>query len=244
MENNVHICTVGWERADRIVKSMLRFLPPSKVYLIYGKPGESLDKKGKAKAIAEDVRKILEEVYTPIPIEFKELKNPHDPNEIWFTFQEIVEKESSKGAEICMNVSAGTKVMVVAAVMFTVLREDANVCMYYGIPEEYPFSKNMDKYTSWGCQEVIEIPRLTPSLKALFMGSDKLATKILGKLSKKNYESIQDLAGDMGLKRPTLKYNLNMLVSQRFVKLTKHGKESKIEITKMGKMYSKILIKE
>jgi DNA-binding transcriptional ArsR family regulator len=243
MEKKVHICTVGWESADRIVKSMLGFSPPSKVYLIYGKQG-GMDHKGKAETIAGEVKSMLEETYMPIPIEFKELDNPHDPNEIWYILQEVVEKETKDGVEICLNVSAGTKVMVVASIMFTVLREDANICIYYGVPQSYPISDEEDKYTSVGCKEVVEIPRLTPSLKRLFMSSDKTASKILGLLDKKRYNSIKELTEEIDVPRSTIKYYLDMLEQQKFVKLTREGKESKIEITKMGRTYSKILGKK
>jgi len=217
---------------------MLGFMPPGKVYLIYGKPG-GMDDKGKAKKIAEEVKSTLEETYMPIPIILKEMNNPHDPNEIWFTLQEIVDKEVKEGSEICMNVSAGTKVMVVSSIMFTVLREDAKISLYYGVPQKYPIEE--DKYTSEGCKEIVEIPRLTPSLKRLFMGRDRTAAKILSLLNKKQYNSIRELIQDMKGKRTTIKYHLDLLQKHNFVTLTKFGKESRVEITEMGRKYSKIL---
>jgi len=157
---------------------------------------------------------------------------------------QIIGKEKKEQNEIFVNVSSGTKVMVVTSIMYSVLNEDIDIRIYYGIPEEYPISEEEDAYTSVGCKEVVEIPRLTPSLQRIFLDEDRTTLTVLKKIAENEvYESIEKLKEDTNLKRSTLKYHLDILEKLNFIEIVRKGKKSIIRITKLGKTYAKILVR-
>ncbi len=107
-----------------------------------------------------------------------------------------------------------------------------------------PKDEEEDAYTSVGCKEVVEIPRLTPSLQRIFLDEDRTTLTVLRKIAENEvYESIEKLKEDTNLKRSTLKYHLDILEKLNFIEIVRKGKKSIIRITKLGKTYAKILVR-
>jgi hypothetical protein len=145
----VHVAPVGFE-VDRIVEPVLRMEGEAVVLLA------QLAEKDKGKHFLDRVEGKLRRGGVKIEVIHRDI---HDLYALTKTFAGVF--RSHKHDSIFLNVSSGSKIEAIAAVLATMLvrGEDIDVTLYYAVPHEYtsPLTTPISK----GCDEVIPLPHLS-----------------------------------------------------------------------------------
>ncbi|MFX1519813.1 MAG: DUF6293 family protein [Promethearchaeota archaeon] len=237
----VHIIPLGLA-FDRIIEG-LKWHPGNKVHFIMG------TKKTQVELTA---RKILEKIKEKISMLYEieeEYVNVHDFNDILRKTSEIMRKEREKGSTIFVNISSGTKVVIVALAIAAFLY-DAQ--LYYVVPEEYTAlvdkiptngttakeitdDEIMRYTTSSGARSVIRIPPLPIRLP----GDEEL--KILEILSENPASSLKEIAtkanfGEDKKSIAKVSYYIRKLEDDNLIEIERSKRRMKMQITVKGKI--------
>jgi len=237
----VHIIPVGLA-FDRIVEG-LKWQPGKKVYFILG------TKETLVELIA---RKILEQIKEKIGTLYEikeEYVNVYDFNDILRKASEIMRKEKEERSTIFVNISSGTKIVIIALAIAAFLY-DAQ--LYYAVPEKYTspkadislsefhatkfsFDTIMPLTTSSGVRDIIRIPPLPLRLP----GQEEL--KILEILSENPASSLKEIAkradfGDDKKSIAKVSYYVRKLEDDNLIEVERSKRRMKMQITVKGEI--------
>ena len=221
------IVLVGWDY-ERVLAGM-RGYPLDKLILlptpqeereikIRGADKTSLDYAKRIKHAISDVMKIEIETHL-IPA--------HNFEKVFKTIMSIIEKEQSKGSQVILNVSSGTKIMSAAAICAAFMRGTKT---YYTIPE-------MEIYEAEGVKETIALPMLV-GFKPLHTLS-RSAMQILKVLKKVGgrTETMKALANKLGWSKEELSklsYHVSRLEAYGLIRTKRIGRELTIQLSETG----------
>ncbi len=241
-----HIIPVGLS-PDRIVGG-LKWYPGNKVYFILGKKETQVELI--ARKIVEEIKEKIGELYE---IE-EEYVDVHDFNDILRKTSEIMRKEQEEESTIFVNISSGTKVVIIALTIAAFLY-DAQ--LYYVIPEKYtspvaeigtdeklpkeiPDDEITLYTTSAGVRDIISIPPLPIRLP----GHEEL--KILETLSVNPASSLKEIANNAGFgedKKSIAKvsYYVRKLEDDKLIEVERSKRKMKVQIAAKGKILTAAL---
>lgn len=145
----VHVAPVGFE-VDRIVEPILRMEGEAVVLVA------QLSERDKGRRFLDKVQDKLRRRGVKIEVVRRDI---HDLYALTRAFAQVFRSHSHDS--IFLNVSSGSKIEAIAAVLATMLvrNEGIAVTLYYAIPHEY--TAPLTKPLSTGCDEVIPLPHLS-----------------------------------------------------------------------------------
>lgn len=238
---SVHICTIGWEDEERIIGPMIE-LRPSKVYLVYGKRNR-LDPDGLAKKNAE---RIKEKLGVFVASEFVEV-DPHNLLDAFQKIDSIIKKEK----EVYINFTSGTKILIGAALMASVVHASNVKEVYYGKPKEY-IPKKLG-FSSSGYDHKVSLPIFTSefgkiredqqlrSILRILLNEKKngycvSSVEELTKLSEpEKYETASKISGkEKKTDMARVRYQLGRLEDLNYVSTVRERKRLRICLTDSG----------
>jgi len=221
------VVLVGWDY-ERVLAGIFSF-PLDRLILlptpqeerevkIRGPGKTSLDYAEKIRDTVGELRKVEAELH-PIPA--------HDFAKDFETIVSLIKREQSKGQEVILNVSSGTKIMSAAAISAAFLY-GTRTC--YTIPET-------EIYEAKGVGKTITLPLLV-GFKPLQTLSDS-AQQILHALREMGgeTETMKTLARKLGWSKDELgklSYHLNRLEAYGLVRTRRVGRELTIQLSETG----------
>lgn len=222
MEEITHIVPVGHTK-ETLVQSLRRF-PVSKVVLVLGNKPET-DSEKKAREIAKQVKEEL----GSIPCEEIEVDGDDIPSAA-LTIIEKIKKE--EGVKVIINLSGSLRSIGVAAYIAALVTESET---YIGIPE-YVNGKVI------GVQKIVEVP-IIPLIpfsagKREILHALSKSELTLDELIKKLRPKIKKCSSEYAIEKSRLSHHITDLKEEHFIEST-GGKNAKINLTKLGQIYTK-----
>lgn len=219
----VHFVPVGHTK-ETLVESIRQY-PISRVILLLG-DNPSLESEQRARGIAKEITKDLGSV----KIQEVEVDADNVPSAA-LAITELMKKEKESGNKVMVNLSGSLRSIGLAAYIAAIATKSE---AYVGIPE---YSGNKIS----GVKHVIDVPvmplkqlsegkrAILKLLKKAEYGIDQMIAKISPKLKKNSQEYLSE--------RSRLSHHLNDLKQEKLVETIKEGKNIKIRLTQLGKIY-------
>ena len=240
MKKTLQIVLVGWEM-DRLMHGLKKH-PPRKVIFITSSPKKALKRKW-ADVTTQVTDEVIEKVGSLIETEIYKV-NYHDFDDCISTIIKVLENNKKDFDEILLNVSSGSKPLVIASVLAS---QYYPVKLFYVIPDDY---SSKGKFLSSGAKDIIELP--TFELKSLVFPVKKQREifneldyeKIsFSNLIKKYAETHKIKLDDLKIKKmkSLFFYHLKNLKQKKLINLKTDNRELFISLTNTGKFLYKII---
>ena len=240
MKKTLQIVLVGWEM-DRLMHGLKKH-PPRKVIFITSSPKKSLKRKW-ADITTDVTDKAIEKVGSLIDTEVVKV-NYHDFDDCISTVIKVLEENKDNFDEILMNVSSGSKPLVIASVLAS---QYYPVKLFYVIPEDY--NAKQTNYLSNGAKGILELP--TFELKSLVfpvkkqrdifneLDYDKITfSDLIKKFAKTHKIKLDDLK--VKKMKSLFFYHLKNLKQKKLINMKVNNRELFISLTNTGKFIYKI----
>lgn len=175
----VHVAPVGFE-VDRIVEPVLKMEGEAVVLLA------QLPERDRGRRFLETVQAKLRRRGVKVEVVRRDI---NDLYALTRAFAQVFRSHSHDS--ISLNVSSGSKIAAIAAVLATMLvrNEGIDVTLYYAVPHEY--TAPLTKPLSRGCDEVIPLPHLSMQVPSPEM---REALQILRTGARSKFELAVELA--------------------------------------------------
>lgn len=226
----IFIIFIGHHK-DRLMNSIkywMKFYPPEKFILITGQ--EKTTGERRANKIAEEMK---EDLKTPLYPALIEQINKIDISEAINQLQDIINREKDKGYDILLDISGSLRIFSVIAYIAACLTKSklVSVIPMYNIEDD-----------EIGIENFLEIPILpqyplgeeqSKIIKSIGPGVDSIE-RLVHKINpeSKNNEKIYNS------ERSRISYYLDSLEKGRFITREKQGKNVKINLTDLGRIFS------
>lgn len=242
MKKALQIVFVGFEW-DRLIYG-LREYPPKKAVIVTNDPATTPNKKW-AERTSEVADRLIKEISPLIETELV-LVDYHNVESASAKIIEIIEGHIDEYDDITINVSSGTKPLIISAVLAS---QYYPVSLFYVIPQDYNVPEG-EVFLTKGARKAIQLPSL--EMKELVMPT-KMQKKIFReiedgeisftKLVKKYAKSNEIRLDEDSMKRTKclFSYHLKKLKSKKLVKLNQSNRQLFISLTDTGKFVSKII---
>lgn len=239
----VHVVTLGWDHPSRVLPSIMKQGDVDRVEFVCAEKLDDADKEVASK-IAVFLREKLREVGIEAGIH---RVNPFDSRDV---FRKLIEvEEANAGSDICLNITGGTKITVVATMMYA-MTSDAVKTVYYASAEGYnsPLDKGTitpekiakmpkDAFLSWGFRENHLVPRIRE--RELFEDHEDPGTAVLMALRDEEFGSTKELV-EAALERTpvqsptTVRMRLRDLEREGLVEFSREKREMIPRLTVVG----------
>jgi len=226
-EKVTQIVLVGWDY-ERVLAG-IRSFPLNKLILLPAPQKEREMKiRGEGRTsrdYAEKIKQAISEVMK-VQVEMEPI-HPYDFENTFKKVKSLIKREQSKGSEVLVNVSSGTKIMSAAAICAAFLC-GAKTC--YTIPE-------MEAYEAEGVKETITLPMLIGFKPLQVLSNSALQILKVLKNSGGGVETMKALGEKLGWSKEEwgkLSYHISKLESYGLIKTERLGRELAIQLTKTG----------
>jgi DNA-binding transcriptional ArsR family regulator len=241
----VHIATIGWDHPSRIMPSLLEAGRPDRVYLICSNSNQGRDKE-----VGATIGTFIQDRLRDLHIQCEVLKvDPMDANDILRTLMSI----DLQDAPIHLNITGGTKIMVIAAMMYAMMSQRVEK-VYYAKAEDYgtPLRKEritldrldsipQEHFISWGYAGTVVIPNLGVVPQA----GEKTASRVLLRLQRNRYDSVGELTREIAesehVSVNTVRDRLNDLRRANLVTVSHEGKYARPSLSDTGRQLADLL---
>lgn len=244
-----HFVTLGWDHPSRILPSILEKDRPDRVVLFCADKTDDPQDREVGSAIAEFIRLRLADLRVPAEVV---RVHPFDASRI---YEEFLRVERTVTNDVRLNITGGTKIMVVAAMMYA-MRSDRVRSIQYAVAEEYlsPLKhqrlrpEQIDRmdpkiFISAGFRRNVEIPRITnPRLLA---DERDVETVIIRELNGRSFASVGELvlrvSRSASLSLNTVRDRLHRLREAGYIALTHEGRMARPSLSKAGKELAELM---
>jgi len=221
------IVLVGWDY-ERVLAG-IRSFPLNKLILL---PAPQKERETKIRGAgrtswdyAEKIRQAISEVMK-VQVEMEPI-HPYDFENTFKKVKSLIKREQSKGSEVLVNVSSGTKIMSAAAICAAFMC-GAKTC--YTVPE-------MEVYEAEGVKETITLPMLIGFKPLQVLSNSALKILKILKDAGGRVETMKALGEKLGWSREEwskLSYHVGKLETYGLIETERLGRELAIQLTKTG----------